>query len=73
MSMFDHAYYCGMETDREAYDAREEMIEETTPAPTPEGYEALVREFKREATPRSEGYEWNAFRAAIWASGLPVD
>lgn len=69
MSMFDHAYYCGMEADREAYEAREAMIEETTPAPTPEG----ELDCKREATPRSEGYEWNAFRAAIWASGLPVD
>ena len=35
MSLFDHAYYCGMESDREAYDAREEMIEATTPEPTP--------------------------------------
>ena len=36
MSLFDHAYYCGMESDREAYDAREEMINATTPEPTPQ-------------------------------------
>lgn len=33
--MNDLNYYCGMVSDQEAYDARETMIEATTPEPTP--------------------------------------
>jgi hypothetical protein len=46
MNRFANAYYCGMEFDREAYDAREEMIEARVPAPTPEGFEKLRDAFK---------------------------
>ena len=46
-------YYCGYENDKAAYDAREKMIEETTPEPTPQNEGAC---------------EWSVFRSAIWTS-----
>jgi len=38
-SLFDRAYYCGMENDREVYEERkawEAELEATTPEPKPE-------------------------------------
>jgi len=66
MNRFANAYYCGMEFDRMAYDAREEMIEAQTEAPTPEGFEKLRDAFK--ALPQKRG-ESELRRLAVWTTG----
>jgi len=38
MSLFDHAYYCGQQTEEDNYNERlawEQELEATTPEPTP--------------------------------------
>lgn len=66
MNRFANAYYCGMEFDRAAYDAREELIEARVPAPTPEGFEELRKAFA--PLPQKRG-ESELRRLAVWTTG----
>lgn len=66
MNRFANAYYCGMYFDQMAYEAREEMIEAETAAPTPEGFEELRKAFA--PLPQKRG-ESELRRLAVWTTG----